>query len=119
MATDHTIVVREKNFRARFCAYYRCSERYYERVLFWKCLHRSYMLPVGVFLYLFHRGFFDRDFITIQKAGAARNAAEFEKEVHSFQKQLRHDHSSRAEWRLRISGQRLANIGSKVFSTEP
>ncbi len=105
-------------FRELFCEFKRCSEKAYDKKAFWHCLHReSYVLSAVV--YVFHPEYFARDFTLLYKAGGATNHDEFYREIVSYQRQLRFAEGTlKSMWRLRISGNRLAKLGSKLFHEE-
>lgn len=118
-ATTHPSIKRElRPFRELFCEFHRCPDRAYAKKVFWYSLHRWSNL-LSAFVYAVNPAFFARDFSLIYNAGRARSYDEFYREIVDYQRQLRCvEWTWKSKWRLRVSGNRLAKLGSKLFHEE-
>lgn len=111
---NYVVVVNPKTFSGACCGHFHCPpEAFAERVL-WHCHHRRALL-LGRLLWRFDRHFYDADLEMIRSVADCTTTAELSAEVSSF----RYHNQTHGFWRkflhVRLSGQRLVDLGSKLL----
>ena len=101
-------------FREAFCARYKCTAEEYALRVLWRTHHRR-SLPLGRLIWGYNPGLYDADLEMIAAVADCQTAAELAAEVSDF----RYHHHSLGFWRkvlhVRVSGQRLVNLGAKLL----
>ena len=106
-----------KTFRRLFCERFACSEREYEREVFWKCVYR-HALPLAFFLFKASPGIFREDFDLMREVGHATCRKDVIGELNRFYGRNVRDRSwLRKLLLIRVSGKRLLPVQRKVFQS--
>src|SRR5581483_4019434 len=106
---------RSKNFQEL------CSERFgrpavdYEKVVFWWCLYEHASIPARI-IHRLNPDFFRWDFELLRTVGKATDLNELSVDLNNFRYQQRSEGLLRGLLRVRISGQRVLNLGSRLFA---
>lgn len=108
-----------KNLRDAVCRAYRCAPANYADLVFERCLFTHAALPVQVLRSLFP-DWFTPDYQLIELLGKCTDSLQLQTEV-KVHRRLHPAHGFiRKTLRLRVSGQRLINLGAELLpAAEP
>lgn len=108
------MVVTQITFIQAGCEYFDCLPEAFAERVFWHCHHRR-SLPLGRLIWQFDRSFYDSDLEMVRSVAECTTTAELSAEVGSF----RYHNQTYGFWRkllhVRLSGQRLVDLGSKLL----
>jgi hypothetical protein len=102
-------------FRAACCDRFRCPEDRFERAVFFHCLHGHAVVPARI-IYFLHPTAFSWDFELIRYVATATSLVEFEQEANRYVQNSPPSGFLHGALRIRVSGQKLMNLGRDVFN---
>jgi len=110
---------RDVTFKKAFCNFYRCSAEAYTRRVLFRAFY-PHALPLAWLLYLVKTRSIQVAIQAIDQAGHVTTADEINYVINDYRYQLRLSEVSPwvRGWRIRISGQRLLNLFSRVIQNE-
>jgi hypothetical protein len=103
------------NFRTACCERFGCLDEDFESVVFFRCLRRHAILPARV-LYFWVPSVFRWDIDLIRCVSVARSLGEFEQELNRCVQNNPPMGFLHSTLRIRLSGQKLMNLGRHIFS---
>lgn len=103
-----------RDFREACCEYFNCKPEEYEQAVFWHCLY-DHAEKSAKILWQFSQSFFQWDIYLVQTVANATALSEMEHELNSYRHQYRVSGILRRKLRIRLSGQKLLDLASKVW----
>lgn len=102
-------------FRERFCELYKCAPADFERVVFFRCVHR-HAWPLARWLFKKDPLVFKEDTDFIHEIGGVRDPLVFKSEVNRFHgRNVRERGWIRGFLGVRVSARRAINLKNKLF----
>jgi hypothetical protein len=103
------------NFRTACCERFGCPDDRFERLVFFRCVHTHAALPAAL-VYFVAPSAFAWDIDLIRSVATAKSLLEFELELNRYVQFLRPVGLLHGILRIRISGQKLMNLGREIFN---
>jgi hypothetical protein len=102
------------DFCQAFCEAHKCNHADFAKRVFWQCVYpHARWLARGV--YFISPAFFEPDFAMIMAVGKACSLAEIRNEIDLHRYYTPASGVLRRRFKVRVSGQRLVNLASKVL----
>jgi hypothetical protein len=108
-------ITQTKSFQTACCEQFGCNPDEYERVVFWHCLHGHAVVPARV-IHWVCPSFFEGDLELLRTVARSADLNELGVELNNYRYQQRATGLVRGVLRVRISGQRILNLGARVFA---
>ncbi len=105
----------KRRFSDAVCEHFRCAPGAYAETVFWHCLYPHAVLPARLIRW-FIPDYFDSDFELIRLVANSTESVQLRAEVRLHQMEPPPGILLRRLLRLRLSGQRLINLGGHVFA---
>ena len=103
-----------KTFRQACCEKFGISPEAFEEEVLWRCFYPK-AVPLGKLLRRLNRHCFDSDFELIRQIADCTTASEMRAEMNEFRYHRPIFGFRRKVLRIRLSGQRLVNLGTKLL----
>ena len=107
-------VMNNATFRERCCEFFQCSEEECAEKILWYCMYPS-SLRLARFMWSLDREYFGWDFALIDEVSDTTSLESLQSEVEEFRYHNRARGLLRGVLKIRISGQRLLNLGGKLY----